>query len=195
MRKEILTSIRVVIVLTVLLGLAYPLLVTGITQVLAPNKANGSLLKHDGKTVGSHLIGQDFKGKRFFQSRPSSTNYNAAATAFSNAGPNSRKLKDTLKANLAAYLARERTFNPSLTAGDVPADAVMTSASNIDPHISVTNAQIQAMRVAAVRKLSQQSVLILMKRHTDGRFIGLFGEPGVNVLELNLALERGEVAP
>ena len=178
-------------VFTALFGLAYPLLTTGAAQVLFPNKADGSQLETNGKVVGSRLIAQDFKQRpRYFQSRPSVTDYSADATFFNNLGPNSKDLRDLFAKNLAAYLERERPYNPGLAAADVPAEAVQTAASGVDPHISEDDAQIQARRVADVRGLDLARVQQLVKDHTDGRGFGLLGEPGVNVLELNLALDR-----
>ena len=187
MRRDLLTSVIAVVVLTLVLGVAYPLAMTGIAQVAFPNKANGSQLEIGGRVVGSKLIGQDFKGKpRYFQSRPSTaTKYNAAASAFTNLGPNSKDAAKTFKANLAAYLKQ----NPGFTAAQVPIDAVTSSASGIDPQISVANARIQAHRVASARRLSLASVDKMIDKYTSGRFIGIFGEPAVNVLQLNLALD------
>jgi K+-transporting ATPase ATPase C chain len=146
----------------------------------------------DGRFVGSRLIGQDFKADpRYFQARPSTaTSYNPAATAFTNLGPNSHKARDAFASSLHRYLALERRFDPGLNARDVPVDAVTSSASGVDPHISQANAAIQAHRVASVRRLPLATVARLIARHTDGRFLGVIGEPGVNVLELNLALDR-----
>jgi potassium-transporting ATPase KdpC subunit len=190
-----------VIAFTVICGLAYPLLVTGLGQVLFPSKADGSLIKRDGRVVGSRLIGQDFKrdtGKKdadgnpvlvpipnYFQSRPSATSYSADATFFNNQGPNQKDLADQLKANADDYLAQ----NPGTKRSDIPPDAVTTSASGIDPHISKDNARIQARRVARVRRMPIAAVDKLIDANTDGRFL-FFGEPGVNVLELNMALDK-----
>lgn len=191
MRRDLINSALAILVLTAIFGLAYPLATTGVAQVLWPNKADGSQVKRDGTTVGSRLIGQDFKGNpRYFQSRPSVTGYNPAGTFFNNLGPNSRDLKAIFDRNLARYLKRERPYNPGLTKGEVPPDAVQTTASGVDPQISQANARIQARRVAAVRGLGLKRVLALVEDNTDGRGLGLLGEPGVNVLELNLALNR-----
>jgi K+-transporting ATPase ATPase C chain len=205
MRKDLIASAVAVVLFTALCGLAYPLVVTGVAQVVFPGKADGSLVEHDGKVVGSRLIGQDFRrdtgrkdaagepilepDERYFQSRPSATGYAADATFFNNLGPNQRDLADLLRANADAYLALERRDSPGLTRADLPPDAVTTSASGIDPHISQANARIQAARVARVRGLDRERVLDLLEAHTDGRFLFL-GEPGVNVLELNLALDQ-----
>lgn len=190
MRRDLISSALALLVLTLLLGVAYPLLTTGVSQVLWPNKADGSQVERDGKTVGSRLIGQDFEGdKRYFQSRPSATGYSANVTYFNNLGPNNAELRDLFAENLAAYLKRERPYDRGLARGDVPPDAVQTSASGVDPHISPDNAEIQARRVAEERGLDLDRVLELVDENTDGRGLGLFGEPGVNVLDLNLALD------
>jgi K+-transporting ATPase ATPase C chain len=191
MRRDIAPSIVAIVVITVLFGIAYPLATTGVAQVLFPNKSDGSQVERDGETVGSRLIGQNFRGdRRYFQSRPSATGYSANVTFFNNLGPNSQDLRDLFAENLAAYLERERPFNPGLQAGDVPPDAVQTSASGVDPHISEANAEIQAGRVAEERGIPLDRVMELVDDNTDGRFLGVLGEPGVNVLELNLALDE-----
>jgi len=191
MRRDVLPSIIAIVVLTVLFGVIYPLATTGVAQVLFPGKADGSQIERDGKVVGSRLIGQDFRGRpRYFQSRPSATGYSANVTYFNNLGPNSRQLSEQLEKNLASYLKRERPYNPELRRSDVPVDAVTTSASGVDPHISQANARIQARRVAKERGLDLERVLALVDDNTDGRALGVLGEPGVNVLELNLALDQ-----
>jgi K+-transporting ATPase ATPase C chain len=190
MRKDLISSFVAVVALTVLLGLAYPLVITGVSQVVFPGRADGSQIKQNGKVIGSRLIGQDFsKDPGLFQSRPSATGYNPAGTAFSNLGPNASDLKDAIVKNAAAYLKRERPFNPGLTRAGIPPDAVQTSASGVDPQISVANARIQAGRVAARNRLPKAKVLDLVEANTDDRSLGLFGEPGVNVLDLNLAIQ------
>lgn len=191
MRRDLLTSALAVVTLTVVLGVAYPLAITGISQLVFSGKANGSMLSLDGRVVGSSLIGQDFKGKpAYFQSRPSATEYSGDAGYFSNLGPNSVEAREAVRKNLAAYLAREKPYDRGLTKDRVPVDAVTESASGVDPHISQANAWIQAHRVAAVRRLPLARVDELISSHTDGRFLGLLGEPGVNVLQLNIALEK-----
>lgn len=191
LRKDLITATIAIVFLTLLLGVAYPLVTTGVSQVLFPNSANGSKVEVDGKVVGSKLIGQDFRGEpRYFQGRPSVTGYAPDVTYFNNLGPNNRELSEFFAEELKTYLARERRYDPGLTAADVPVDAVTTSASGVDPHISEANARIQAHRVAAVRRLPLERVLDLIGEHTDGRTLGLFGEPGVNVLQLNLALDK-----
>lgn len=180
------TSLRAIVLFTLLLGLAYPLAVTGIAQVAFPDKAGGSQIDRGGEVVGSRLIGQDFRGReRYFQSRPSATGYAADATFFNNLGPNSQELKDLFDANVEAYMALE-----GVPRSEVPNDAVQTSASGIDPHISEDNAAIQARRIARVRAADLAQVRSIIDDNTDGRGLGVFGEPGVNVLELNLALDQ-----
>ncbi len=212
MRRDLLHSVIAIVVLTLLVGLAYPLLFTGVAQVLFPGNANGSKINQGGRLIGSKLIAQDFrkpvldrkgkpqmdaKGKpvltadpRWFQPRPSATNYTADATAFGNLGPNNTTAREATKSNVDSYLTLERPYNPGLTAAKVPVDAVTNSGSGVDPHISKANARIQARRIAALRHLPLKRVQSLIDRNTDGRFLGVFGEPGVNVLELNLAINR-----
>jgi potassium-transporting ATPase KdpC subunit len=191
LRKDLTTAAIVLAFFTLLLGVAYPLATTGVAQVLFPDAADGSKLEVGGKVVGSELIGQDFKGlPRYFQSRPSATEYSANVTYFNNLGPNSQELSEFFEEQLDGYLKLERPYNPGLTAADVPADAVTTSASGVDPHISEANARIQARRVAAVRGNPLDRVEDLIEENTEGRFLALFGEPGVNVLRLNLALDE-----
>jgi potassium-transporting ATPase KdpC subunit len=212
LRKDLVTAAIAIVLLTLVLGIAYPLLTTGVAQVLFPGASNGSKIEVDGKVVGSELIGQDFRrpvtgrgGKpvfdeegepmleadpAFFQSRPSATGYSADVTYFNNLGPNNRELSEFMEGELHAYLRLERPYDPGLTPAEVPVDAVSTSASGVDPHISEANARIQAHRVAAVRGLPLARVLDLVSEHTEGRFLSLFGEPGVNVLKLNLSLDE-----
>jgi potassium-transporting ATPase KdpC subunit len=212
MRRDLIASALAVLVFTVVFGLAYPLATTGAAQVLFPNKADGSQVMRDGKVVGSRLIGQEFQkpvllpdGKpktdkdgnpvlepdpRYFQSRPSATGYSPSVTFFNNLGPNQKELRNMFRANLAAYLKRERPTDPGLRVSDVPVDAVTTSASGVDPQISQANARIQARRVARARNMPLARVSELIGHNTDGRALGFLGEPGVNVLELNLALDK-----
>jgi potassium-transporting ATPase KdpC subunit len=191
MRRTALTSILAVIAFALIFGLAYPLAMTGISQVVFPGKADGSRITIDGRLVGSGLIGQDFKGDpSYFQSRPSQTGYSASVTYFSNSGPNSVEEREAVRENLAAYLKLEKPYDRSLTKASVPVDAVTMSGSGVDPQISEANARIQAHRIAAVRRLPMAKVEGLISDHTDGRFLGIFGEPGVNVLRLNLALDE-----
>jgi K+-transporting ATPase ATPase C chain len=212
MRKDLTTGLIAIVVMTVFLGLVYPLAITGISQVVFPGEANGSKLTVDGKVVGSSLIGQSFAepeigkngeavldeegeevlvpDKAYFQPRPSATGYSGNVTFFGNAGPNSVQTREEVREYMAAYVALEKPFDKSLTGEDVPVDAVTQSASGVDPHISEANASIQAHRIAAVRKLPLAQVEDLISTNTDGRFLGLLGEPGVNVLELNVALDE-----
>jgi potassium-transporting ATPase KdpC subunit len=204
--RELRTAVIALVAISLAFGLAYPLAMTGVAQVVTQGQADGSLVKRDGKVVGSKLIGQDFsrdtgrKDKdgnpilapdlRYFQSRPSATGYSASATFFNNLGPNQKDLADLLKTNLNTYLKRERRFDPGLRASQVPSDAVTTSASGVDPDISVANARIQAHRVARRRGLSRARVLKLVDGHTRKPLFGLGGQGSVYVLELNLALDR-----
>src|SRR5580698_5097168 len=218
--RDTITSILAVIVFAILTGLLYPLVITGISQVAFPGDANGQQIHLDGKLVGSKIIGQSFaspvlgkNGKaeekegelvtepdpRYFQSRPSATEggaYNAAASTFSNHGPNSVKTKEADEENIKAYLelnmnsTTKTEYDPGLTVAKIPVDAVNSSASGLDPEISPANAWIQAHRVATVRHLSLATVDGLIAKYTNGRGLGFSGEPGVNVLELNLALDR-----
>jgi K+-transporting ATPase ATPase C chain len=181
-----------VVVLTLVFGIAYPVVFTGFAQVVFSDKADGSLIERDGKVVGSKLAAQAFTKPEYFHPRPSATSpeYNAAATTFANLGPTNPDLAKAVRQRATAILKLERPYNPGLTMGDIPVDAVTTSASGIDPHISPANARLQAARVAKVRGLSPDRVSQLIDDNTDGRWLGIFGEPGVNVLELNLALDQ-----
>ena len=212
MRRDIVGSLVAIVLLTVSFGLVYPLVMTGVSQVAFNKQANGGQVERDGKVVGSNLIGQDFRkpvldangqpkvdeddnpvleaDPNWFQSRPSQSGYSANVTFFNNLGPNQQDLADQVKANLDAYLALERPYTTGLTADGVPVDAVTASASGVDPHISVANARIQANRLASVRGAPLDRVLALVGQATDERTLGLLGEPGVNVLELNLALDK-----
>jgi potassium-transporting ATPase KdpC subunit len=180
-----------IIVFTAVLGLGYPALMTGFASVAFPHEAQGSLVHRDGRIVGSSLAAQQFTGARYFHERPSATApaYNAAATTFSNLGPTSPELAKLVRQNVRAILKLERPYNPGLTIRAIPVDAVVPSGSGIDPDISPAYAQLQARRIAAVRRLPLATVQSMIQKHTDGRSLGFFGEPGVNVLELNLALD------
>jgi K+-transporting ATPase ATPase C chain len=190
--RLIVRSALAVAVLTAFFGFVYPLVFTGFAQVAFPNRADGSLIERDGRVVGSRLAAQAFARPEYFHPRPSGTapEYNAAATTFANLGPTNPDLAKAVRERAQAILKLEGRYTPGLTIADIPVDAVTTSASGIDPHISPANARLQTPRVAAERGLSEERVAELVDEHTDGRFLGLFGEPGVNVLELNLALEE-----
>jgi potassium-transporting ATPase KdpC subunit len=214
MKRDLINSAIGILVLTLLLGIAYPLVVTGVSQVAFPGNANGQKVYVGGKLVGSKLIGQNFgtvvlgkNGKpemqngnpvttpdpRYFQARPSATlpANNAAATTFSNLGPNSKATLAEIQGNIQAYISLNGRYYPGgLTPAKVPVDAANSSASGVDPDISVANAKIQAHRIAAVRHVSMSSVTALVSKYTGGRGLGFSGEPGVNVLELNLALDH-----
>ena len=181
-------------------GVAYPLLTTGVAQLVLPQQANGSLIEHGGAVVGSALIGQSFTGASYFHPRPSVTSaadpqdpsktvpapYNAALSAGSNLGPTNAALIETVAARAAAY----RQTNGLASDAKVPVDAVTASASGLDPHIAVANARLQVARVAQARGLDVAPVQQLVDQHTEGRVLGLLGEPRVNVLRLNLELNR-----
>jgi potassium-transporting ATPase KdpC subunit len=213
LKRDIITSAIGILVLTLFCGILYPLVITGISQVAFPGNADGQLVYVNRKLVGSKIIGQNFalqvvkNGKpqvdkngnpvtvpdpRYFQTRPSATvpPNNAAATTFSNLGPNNVATEQAIAANIKAYLALEKPYDPGLTVAKVPVDAANTSASGIDPDVSVANADIQAHRIAAVRHLPLATVARLISTYTTGRGLGFSGEPGVDVFELNLALDR-----
>ena len=187
MRRQIVPALVAFLALTVLTGIAYPLAVTGISQVAFADNANGSLVERDGAVVGSKLIGQSFAGRGYFQPRPSAAGdgYDAMSSSASNLGPTNPELLDAVNERLDAY----RELNSLAADEDVPIDAVTSSGSGLDPHISPANARLQAPRVAEARGLDLAGVLELIDRHTAGRSLGFLGEPGVNVLELNLALD------
>jgi potassium-transporting ATPase KdpC subunit len=196
MLKEIRAAILILVLLTLITGLAYPLAMTAIAGVLFPKQAQGSLIERDGKVVGSALIGQEFKDDKYFHGRPSATTapdpadatktvaapYNAANSGGSNLGPTSKALSDRVKEDVDKLKAE----NPS---AEVPADLVTTSASGLDPEISPEAALFQVPRVAKARKIPEDRVRQLVTAQTEGRFVGLLGEPRVNVLALNLALD------
>jgi K+-transporting ATPase ATPase C chain len=192
MMRAVVSSVAAVVLLTVVFGFAYPAVMTGFAQVAFSHQANGSLVKVNGKVAGSELAAQEFNSSRYFHERPSATApaYNAAGTTFANLGPTNPDLARNVQAAAQAVLKLERPYNPGLTIGDIPVDAVTTSGSGIDPDISPADAQLQARRVAAIRGLPLATVKQLIGENTTGRSLGFLGEPGVNVLELNIALDR-----
>lgn len=212
MKKDLRTGLIAIVVMTLFLGLAYPLAITGISQVVFPGHANGSKASFDGRVVGSKLIGQEFTepvigkngkpvldeegeevrvpDKAYFQPRPSATGYSGDVTYFGNAAPNSVEAREEVREYMKAYLHLEKPYDKSLTSDGIPVDAVTQSASGVDPEISEANARIQAHRIAAVRNLPLTRVEDLISANTHDRFLGVLGEPGVNVLELNIALDK-----
>ena len=185
MKKNLWISIAMTVVTTVLLGLIYPLVVTGLAQLIFPHKANGQLIVKDGKMIGSSIIGQGFSGPQYFHPRPSAAGngYDAANSGGTNLGPTNQKLLDRVKGDVAAA----QTENPGAM---VPIDMVTTSASGFDPHITPANAEFQLARVAKVRGINPEQLRALVTKHTEGRQLGFLGEPRVNVLELNLDLDE-----
>jgi K+-transporting ATPase ATPase C chain len=190
--KQFIAEMRGAIMSTLMLAIVccglYPLVVFGIGQVLFHDKANGSLIVDSNGTVrGSRLLGQQFTADKYFHARPSAAGngYDATSSGGSNLGPTSQKLHDSIAQNISDY----RTQNGLATNAPVPADAVTASGSGLDPHISVNNAELQVARVAKARGLEPEKVRILIKQNTDAADFGVLGEPGVNVLELNLALD------
>ncbi len=196
MLKQVRPAIVMILLFTVLTGLAYPLAMTGIAQVVFPSQANGSLIKKDGKVIGSYLIGQNFTKPGYFHGRPSATTdvdpkdpnktipapYNAANSGGSNAGPTSKALVERLEGDVKT-LKEENPNTP------IPVDLVTTSASGLDPEITPAAAYFQVPRVAKERGLPEDRVRALVEKHIEGRFLGLIGEPRVNVLRLNMALD------
>jgi K+-transporting ATPase ATPase C chain len=185
MKKNLLISIWFTLATTVLLGIIYPLVVTGLAQMLFPKQANGELIKQGDKLVGSHLIGQPFTAPGYFYSRPSAAGaagYDPTASGGSNLGPTNKTLIDRVDASVKAL----QPTNPSTP---VPADLVTTSGSGLDPHISPAAAEFQIPRVVHERGMSEQDVRALVQKHTEGRQFGFLGEPRVNVLDLNLDLD------
>jgi potassium-transporting ATPase KdpC subunit len=188
--KNVLSSVIAIVVITAVFGFGYPLVMTGFAQVAFKGQANGSLITVNGKVVGSKLAAQEFTSPKYFHERPSAVSYNAMGTSFANLGPTNPDLAKNVAAAAKAILALEGPYNPGMTIHDIPVDAVTTSASGIDPDVSPAYAQLQAQRIASVRGLSLETVQALIKKNTIGRSWDFFGEPGVNVLELNLTLDR-----
>jgi K+-transporting ATPase ATPase C chain len=188
MWRQMATAFKMMLVLTALTGLLYPGVVTGLCQILFPARANGSLIVANGQVIGSELIGQNFKKPEYFQPRPSAAGndgYDPTASGASNLGPTSQKLADRVKDSVASF----RKNNPDYT-GPIPADLVTSSGSGLDPDISPASAEAQAARIAKARGVSTDQVKDLIAAHTKGRDLGFLGEPRVNVLEINRALDR-----
>jgi K+-transporting ATPase ATPase C chain len=179
MKEHLFTAIRTTLVLLVIVSGVYPAAVWAIGQIAFRHEANGSLIMRDGRVVGSSLIGQSFTSDRYFRSRPSAVNYDASASGASNLGPTSRKLRDRIA---PAFIGGART-------PDMPVDAYTTSASGLDPHISPEFARLQVARVAQARRLDETRLRVLVEQHVERRFLGVYGQPRVNVLLLNLALD------
>jgi len=182
MKKNLVTAVLMTIATTILLGVAYPLLVTGLAQVLFPAKANGQLITANGRVIGSRILGQAFTGAGYFHSRPSAVSYDASNSNGSQLGPTNQKLIDRVKGDVAALQAE----NPGAA---IPVDMVTTSGSGVDPEITPAAAAFQIHRVAAARGIPADELRRLVSEHTQGRTWGLLGEPRINVLELNLALD------
>ncbi len=186
MRRQLLPALGMLLVFTVITGLAYPLVVTGVAQGLFADKANGSLVEGDGQLLGSALIGQPFSAPEYFHPRPSAAGYDPTYSTGSNLGPTNETYLDGVDDLVGAY----RDTNGLDPDAPVPVDAVTSSGSGLDPHISLANARIQTQRVADERGLDVDQVLELVEANTEGRGFGFLGEPGVNVLLLNLALDQ-----
>ncbi len=192
MIKTATRALLATIVLAALTGLVYPLVMTGAAQVAFGDKADGSLVRVGGTVVGSSLIGQQWKGPEWFYGRPSAISdaYDASTSSGSNLGPRSRALAEAIRERARAILGLEGGYRTGLTVADVPVDLLTASASGLDPDISPAAARFQAARIATVRGLSLRQVLDLIDEHTQGRTLGFLGQPHVDVLELNLALQR-----
>jgi K+-transporting ATPase ATPase C chain len=186
--KKILLSLRAYVIFTVLLGLVYPLTVTLIAQLLLPYQANGSLILKDGAVIGSKLIGQRFTDLKYFQSRASANDYNAASSGATNLGPSSGKLKE----NVSERITRVRQENALGPDTRIPADMVLASASGLDPHISLENALLQAGRISKIRNIPIKKLQKIISDNTDPDFVGIWGCQGINVLKLNLFLDDFE---
>jgi len=190
LKRQIYPAIAITAVLTVLLGIVYPVVVTGLAQVIFKDKANGSLIEKNGAVIGSKLIGQPFSGAGYFHSRPSAagSGYDATASAGTNLGPTSQKLLENLK-TAADALSEENPNTP------IPVDLVTASCSGLDPHITPAAAEFQVARVAKERRMNVDEVRTIVHQHTEGRQLGVLGEPCVNVLELNLSLDSVRPLP
>lgn len=183
--KKFKTSLRVYLTFTILLGLIYPLTITFIAQIINPDKANGSLIVKENRIVGSNLVGQKFTDAKYFHSRPSAVDYNASSSGGSNLGPTSGKLMDAVRERIE----KSRVENSLSSDERIPADMVLSSASGLDPHITMENALIQAKRVSKTRGVSEEEIIKMIKNNMDKDFIGIWGEKGVNVLKLNMDLD------
>ncbi|MEH7483546.1 potassium-transporting ATPase subunit KdpC [Neobacillus drentensis] len=181
-----LKNIRISLVLLIICGLAYPLAVTGISTLTMPSKAKGSLIESNGKVVGSELIGQMFKDPKYFSGRVSSIEYNAAGSGSGNYAPSNKDMIERTKKDIEAFLAA----NPEVKKEEIPADLLTNSGSGLDPHISPLAAEIQVPRIAKERGIEEAAIYQLIKAKTEGRQLGIFGEPRVNVLELNMAIDN-----
>lgn len=190
MMSNVFRALRAVVVLALLTGLLYPLFITGVAQLTMGNKADGSLVRVNDQVVGSSSIGQLWEGDQWFHGRPSAIDYDASTSSGSNLGPNSQELADEIAKRAKAILKLEGPYQPGATVSDIPADLLTASASGLDPDISVAAAEFQAPRIAQVRGLSMERVQALIDQHTVGPALGFLGQEHVNVLELNLALER-----
>jgi len=187
MKKNLITAVLMTIATTILLGVIYPLVVTGLAEVIFPGKANGQLIESNGKVIGSRILGQAFTGDGYFHSRPSAVSYDPTNSNGSQLGPTNQKLIDRVTGDVAALNAE----NPGTP---IPVDMVTTSASGLDPEITPAAAAFQIRRVATARRAPESDISRLVEEHTVGRTFGLLGEPRVNVLELNLALDAKYVA-
>jgi len=192
------TAVRALIatvILVVLTGVVYPLVMTAFAQVALRHDADGSLVHRNGADVGSSLIGQDWKGSEWFYGRPSAIDYDASTSSGTNLGPTSQTLSDDVAKRISKILKLEGTYAPGLTASQIPVDLLTSSASGLDPDISPAAAMFQAPRIAAVRHLTLQQVQQLIDDHTTGRTLGFLGQPYINVLDLNLALDAQAPSP
>ncbi|MFA5864894.1 MAG: potassium-transporting ATPase subunit KdpC [Phycisphaerae bacterium] len=187
--KNILIALRVFIVMSVILGLVYPLTITGIAQLIFPAQANGSLIVKDGEVVGSKLIGQSFTSERYFYGRPSAIDYDASNSAASNYGPTNQKLLDQIKERASAIRTKEHLLHKSDAAGKIPADLLTAAASGLDPHISLRSALLQVPRVSKARKVSQDRIENIIERNKEYRISGMQNRPYINVLKVNLELD------
>lgn len=181
-----LKNLRISLVLLIICGLGYPLAVTGISMLTMPSKAEGSLIESNGEVIGSKLIGQMFKDPKYFTGRVSSIEYNAAGSGSGNYAPSNKDMIERTKKDIEAFIAA----NPDVKKEEIPADLLTNSGSGLDPHISPLAAQIQVPRIAKERGMDEEDIYQLIKERTDGRQLGIFGEPRVNVLELNMALDK-----